>query len=152
MEDYLSLVVFVVLVVGAAVTGGIWGADAWYAGLRKPSFTPPNWLFPPAWTILYILIALAGWFVWEAGGPGSELALAFWGAQLLFNGAWSYVFFGRRQLGLALADLSLMWLCILGFILAAWDVDRRASYMFMPYLVWVSYAGALNWRILRMNP
>ena len=150
--ELLSFIVFFGLVVAAAVFGGQWGADSWYQMLNKPSWTPPNWLFPVAWTILYFMIALAGWQIWETPGADTQLPLAAWGVQLLLNAFWSYIFFGRKQIGLALAEIVLLWIAIAAFIILAWDINRTAAWLFVPYLIWVSYAGALNAAILAGNP
>ncbi|MBC8050772.1 MAG: tryptophan-rich sensory protein [Chitinophagales bacterium] len=150
--DIVSLGVFLGVVVVAAFFGGQWGANDWYRNLSKPWFTPPNWLFPVAWSILYLMIAVAGWRVWEKGGPGADRAMIIWVAQLVPNMLWSYIFFGRQEIGPALTVLGVLWTLIVFFIIAAWGVDKWAAILFVPYAVWVSYAGILNYRILRMNP
>lgn len=149
MTHLPSLLVCFALVAMAAVTGSQFTPGPWYDTLVKPAWTPPNWLFPIAWTILYIMIAVAGWRVWKSDGLGG--ALAVWGIGLAFNAAWSWLMFGERQIGLALADLVAMWLSIVAFIILASPVDRVAAILFVPYLVWVSYAGALNYVIWRWN-
>ena len=122
----------------------------WYDGLNKPEWNPPNWIFGPVWTVLYLLIAIAGWLVWRAKGFG--LALFFWFAQLAFNGAWSYLMFGEHQIDSAMIDLTLMWLAIVAFMVTAWRLSRLAVLLFVPYLFWVSFAGALNYTLLQLNP
>jgi translocator protein len=146
----LSLVVFIVLVVATASTGILFQPGAWYEGLSKPGWTPPNWLFGPVWSVLYLMIAVAGWLVWRIEGAG--LAMLLWVAQLILNGMWSWLFFGRRRMDLAFVDVVALWLAIAGFILAAWPVSGMAALLFVPYLVWVSIAGALNRAVWRMNP
>lgn len=146
----LALLVFVALVVATASTGILFQPGAWYESLRKPGWTPPNWLFGPVWSVLYIMIAVAGWLVWRAEGFG--LALALWVAQLALNGAWSWLFFGRRRMDAAFADVTLLWLSIAGFIAAALPVSQAAALLFVPYLVWVTIAAALNYTVWRMNP
>jgi tryptophan-rich sensory protein len=150
MASYLTLGAFFAFVIAAASTGAMFSPGAWYESLVRPSWTPPNWLFPIAWTILYAMIAIAGWRVWEAEGFG--LTLAVWAVGLILNAAWSWIMFGERQIGWALVDLILMWISIVAFIALAWPIDRTAAYLFLPYLVWVSYAGALNFVIWRLNP
>lgn len=145
-----SLLAFVVLCVATASTGAIFQPGAWYEALAKPSWTPPNWLFPVVWTILYIMIALAGWLVWRAVGFGG--AIFFWGLQLVLNGAWSWLFFGQRRMDLAMIDVALLWLSIATFILLALPVSLWAGLFFVPYLVWVSIAAMLNLTVWRMNP
>ncbi len=150
MSRTTSLIVFLVLVGAAATTGGLFKPGPWYETLVKPSWTPPNWLFPIAWTVLYTMIAIAGWRVWQAEGLGA--ALTVWGIGLVLNMAWSWLMFGRQDIGLALVDLILMWISIVIFIVLAMPIDRTAALLFAPYLVWVSYAGALNFVIWKWNP
>lgn len=149
MSNAVSLVVFLALVSLAAVTGSQFMPGPWYETLAKPWWTPPKWLFPIAWTILYIMIAVAGWRVWKAEGIGP--ALMVWALGLVFNAAWSWIMFGEKQIGWALADLVAMWLTVAAFIVLALPVDRTAALLFVPYIVWVSYAGALNFVIWRWN-
>jgi translocator protein len=149
--NMLTFILFLALVAGAAFFGGQWGAKDWYRTLSKPSWTPPSWLFAPAWILLYVLIAAAGTLVWNSGHESRSLLIAIWGLQLVLNGPWSYIFFGRKELGLALADIAALWLSIAALIVLAWPVSQTASILFMPYLAWVSYAAALNASIWRRN-
>ncbi|MDO8943474.1 MAG: TspO/MBR family protein, partial [Desulfobacterales bacterium] len=119
---------FVILVVVTAGSGVFFKPGEWYRGLSKPFWTPPNWLFGPVWSVLYIMIAVAGWLVWRAD-PGSP-ALWLWGLQLLLNGAWSWLFFGRRRMDLAFADLVAMWLTIAAFIVVALPLSQIAGLLF----------------------
>jgi benzodiazapine receptor len=150
MGDYVDIIVFGLVCFAAATSGGIFAPGDWYKALNKPSWTPPDWLFPIAWTVLYIMIAAAGVLVWRAEGFG--LALGIWTSQLILNAAWSWIMFGRKKIGLALADAGGMWLLIVAFILVAWPVNSTASLLFLPYLAWVSVAFMLNLSILRLNP
>lgn len=147
-----SLLVFVGLVGATGALGGQWGADNWYRALSKPGWTPPNWLFPPVWGALYLMIAVAGWLIWTSPGQYRTLILALWASQLLLNAAWSYIFFGRHDLGLGLLDIIALWTTIAAFTLAAWPVSQWAALLFIPYLLWVSYAAALNASIWLRNP
>lgn len=149
MLKFASLAVFLALVAAAAVTGMMFQPGDWYAALSKPAFTPPNWVFPVAWTLLYIMIAFAGWLALQAAGMGT--AVAIWGAALMLNAAWSYLMFGQHEIGMALVDLVLLWLAIVGFIVATWGSVPKAAYLFVPYLAWVSFAGLLNYEIWRLN-
>jgi len=144
-----SLAVFVVLVVAAASSGVFFKPGEWYRGLRKPSWTPPNWVFGPVWSVLYIMIAVAGWLVWRAD-PSSP-AIWFWAAQLLVNASWSGLFFGMRRMDLAMYDIVLLWIVVAGFIVTASAVSTTAALLFVPYLIWVTIAGALNLAVLRLN-
>jgi translocator protein len=149
MMNFISLLVFVVLVFIAAASGAVFSPGSWYRNLNRPSWTPPDWAFPVVWTILYVMIAIAGWLVWKAQGVGP--ALVVWGINLAVNAAWSWIMFGLRQIGLALADVVLLWLLTVGFIFLAAPVDSWASWLFVPYLVWVSIASALNFEVWRLN-
>ena len=147
--SYLTFAIFFLIVLAAAASGAIFKPGAWYRDLRKPPWTPPDWAFPVVWSVLYFMIATAGYIVWMAD-PSSP-AMALWVAQLVLNAAWSWLFFGRRDMVIALADVAGMWLCILGFIIAAWPLAPIASLLFMPYLVWVGVASALNLRVWQLN-
>lgn len=149
MPDW-SLALFVLLCVATASTGILFQPGEWYRGLAKPDWTPPDRAFGVVWSVLYLMIALAGWLVWRSAGAGP--ALGFWIAQLLLNGAWSWLFFGLRRMDLAFADVALLWLATLGFVVAALPVSGWAAALFVPYLAWVSVAAALNLTVWRMNP
>ena len=145
-----GLLVFLLLVAGAALFGVRFQPGSWYAGLVKPAWTPPNALFGPVWSVLYLGIAVAGWLVWRRGGWTSP-ALAFWAFQLVLNALWSWLFFGlHRPLG-ALCDIVLLWAAALAFAATAWGVNRLAAVLFVPYLLWVAYAAALNTALWRLN-
>ena len=136
----------------AATTGAIFKPGEWYAGLAKPPWNPPNWLFPPAWAVLYVSMAVAAWLVWrEAGFAGAALPLGLWFLQLGLNAAWSWLFFGLKRMDLALAELVVFWLTILGTIVAFAPVHAGAAWLLVPYLAWVTFAGWLNFTLLRLN-
>ena len=147
---YLTLIAFIALVLGGGTligTGNLPGP--WYEGLAKPFFNPPNWLFGPAWTVLYILIGIAGWLVWQR--DRSSAAMKIWWLQLALNFAWSPVFFTAQQIGLALVVVAAMLASILAFIIAAWPRDRAAAWLFTPYALWVAFATLLNASIWWLN-
>lgn len=150
MSDWLSLLPFIIAVFIVAASGAVFMPGEWYRSLNKPVWTPPSWLFAPAWTVLYGMIAVAGWLVFQA--EGGLPALACWAANLIFNGAWSWLMFGRRQIALALVDALAMLATIVLFIVLAGPVNALAAWLFVPYLVWVSFAATLNFSILRRNP
>lgn len=150
LKSVLSLAVFLALVAAVSLTGQTYLPGAWYETLAKPEWTPPNWLFPPVWAGLYVLIALAGWRVYEREGFGP--ALAVWLIGLALNCAWSVLMFGQHRIGLAALDIAALWVTILAFIALTWRTSRIASLLFVPYLVWVSYAVALNVAIYQLNP
>lgn len=147
-----TFLVFLGLVAAAAFFGGQWGAREWYRQLDKPSWTPPGWLFGPVWSLLYVMIAAAGLLVWQTPHESRPLLLGLWGAQLVLNALWSYVFFGRKELGYGLLEMMTLWLAIAAFIVMAWPVNQTASLLFMPYLAWISFAAALNAAIWLRNP
>jgi translocator protein len=142
-RSILNLIVFLVLVVGG---GWIIGATnlpgPWYAALAKPPFTPPNRLFPIAWTVLYILIAIAGWRTYER--VGSDPVMQVWWAQLVLNFAWSPVFFTKHWMWPALGIIVAMFAAIIAFIVLRWRKDRIAALLFVPYACWVAFASVLN--------
>jgi translocator protein len=150
VQNYSSLIPFIASVIAVSLTGSMFRPAEWYKSLAKPSWTPPSWLFAPVWTLLYIAIAVAGWLVWKQVGFGQ--ALIVWTIQLLLNGSWSYVMFGAKNIGAAMLTLCALWLSVALFAWLAWPIDQTASMLFWPYLVWVSFAGALNFAIWRLNP
>jgi tryptophan-rich sensory protein len=127
--------------------------STWYLTLEKPSWNPPSWLFGPVWTLLYILMGVAVWLVWRAGfdTPGVRGALILFGVQLLFNLAWSFVFFGMRQVGWALVEIIATWVLILATLLAFYQLRPAAGWLLVPYQLWVTFATALNATIWWLN-
>lgn len=120
--------------------------------LNRPGWAPPGWLFGPVWTGLYIGIAVAGWQVWRQGGFAKQrVPLVFFGAQLALNCAWTPIFFGARQVGVALAVIVVLGVVIAATTALFWRVNRLAGALFVPYLMWVSFATALNFAIWRLN-
>ncbi|MBZ9654168.1 TspO/MBR family protein [Phyllobacterium lublinensis] len=149
MSRSQALLLFLVLVVGGGLAiGYLTLPGEWYAGLVKPSFNPPNWVFAPVWTVLYILIAIAGWRVWDHELTAPQ---QFWWAQLVLNFLWSPTFFGLQQMGLALVVIVLLLLAILGFILASWKSEQTSALLFLPYLLWVAFATLLNASLWMLN-
>lgn len=148
-----ALFVFFGLVMAAASTGAIFNPGEWYARLAKPRWTPPDWLFPVAWTLLYGMIAISGWLIWRQTGfaDGGALALGAWGLHLVFNAAWSVIFFGMHRLGLALLDLIVMLATLVATIILFEPISMLAAVLLIPYLFWVLFAGILNVAILAMN-
>lgn len=148
-----QIAVLALFAAATAVTasfGAMFLPGTWYASLAKPSWTPPNWVFGPVWTALYVMIAAAGWLAWRAQGMGR--AVAVWAAALVANGLWSWLFFGSHQIAAALADILVLLALILVFIMSTWRSARWAALLFVPYLLWVTYATSLNTGIWLMNP
>lgn len=147
---WFLLVVFLVIVVGAGSIIGINTAPGdWFAGLNKPPFNPPGWLFAPVWFALYICIAIAGWRIWLRA-PKST-AMKFWGAQMLLNWLWSPTFFTLHLPWVAFIVILGVLGSIVGFIISARKVDDFSSGLMVPYLAWVSFATLLNLSIAILN-
>lgn len=155
-SDKASLLGFGLLTTLTALAGGQStrrGLSPWYEQLEKPPFQPPPWLFAPAWTFLYGLIATSGWRVYRsARSPQRRRALRLWFAQLGLNGLWSWLFFGRRRPRAALADSALLLGTSAAYLRAARGVDRTASRLFIPYVGWLAFATLLNEEVVRRNP
>ncbi|KAJ7295250.1 hypothetical protein O6H91_05G110600 [Diphasiastrum complanatum] len=125
----------------------------WYRSLNKPPWTPPNWVFPLMWTILYILMGGASWLIWKEGGFKTQaLPLGFYIAQLILNFLWTPLFFGLRYFGLAFVEIVLMWVAILVTIILFWPVNHAAAYMLLPYIIWVTLAASINLYVWIRNP
>jgi benzodiazapine receptor len=148
----LALVGWLALSFTAAAIGGFFLPGEWHARLQKPAWNPPNWIFGPVWTALYTMMAVAAWFVWKRGGFAAQLiALSLFLLQLLINALWSPLFFGLRNPALAFVDIVLLWLALLATVVAFWKVRPLAGALLVPYLAWVTFAGALNFAIWRLN-
>ena len=145
-----SAIVIALLVLAAALFGSQFMPGPWYEALEKPSWNPPNWLFGPVWTVLYVMIAIAGWLVWQKRGE-SRAPVVMWGVQLALNALWSYLFFGAQLPGVAFAEIIVLLASILAFIVVSWRVSRAASLLFVPYAAWVGFASLLNFTIWRLN-
>ena len=148
----LALFGWLALCFAAAATAVFVSTDGWYAGLQKPSWNPPSWLFGPAWSLLYILMAVAAWLVWREGGwkaQGSALRLFL--LQWFLNALWTPLFFGLHRPGLAFAEIILLWLAIAATLWSFWRVRKLAGLLLVPYLAWVTFASVLNFTIWRLN-
>jgi tryptophan-rich sensory protein len=150
LRSGLALVGFIVITFCAPLLSVGSMPGEWYAALIKPEWNPPAWLFGPAWTLLYTLMAVAAWLVWKR--VGFSRPLAFYFVQLALNAAWTPIFFGAHQLGWALAEIVVLWLAILLTLLSFRRVSPAAGWLFMPYLAWVSFATFLNFTLWRLNP
>lgn len=145
----LMLIAFLIVVVGGGIViGRFTGPDAWFVALNKPSFNPPSWLFAPVWTLLYIMIAVAGWRVWLKSDMG---AFGLWCVQLLLNFAWTPIFFTLHRIDWALGVIVLLLGTIVAFIMIAPRTDKPSAILFMPYGLWVTFATALNFAFWRLN-
>jgi tryptophan-rich sensory protein len=145
----LALVGFIVVTFCAPLLSVGAMPGAWYAALQKPSWNPPAWLFGPAWTLLYTLMAVAAWLVWKRVGFSRQMGLYF--VQLALNAAWTPIFFGAHQLGWAVVEIALLWIAILVTLRSFRRVSAAAGWLFVPYLAWVSFAAVLNAALWRLN-
>jgi tryptophan-rich sensory protein len=148
----LVLAAWLLLCFAAASLGAVFTPGEWYAGLQKPSWNPPGWLFGPVWTLLYTLMAVAAWLVWQQGGWAKQgRALRMFCIQLALNALWTPLFFGLRWPALALAEMVLLWLAIAATLVLFARVRRLAAWLLAPYLLWVSFAASLNFALWRLN-
>jgi tryptophan-rich sensory protein len=155
LRSALNLLLFVALVAAIAAVGAVFPPGTWYDGLAKPSWTPPDSLFGPVWTALYVTIAVAGWLAWRRRQSGERrrvrAAFVFYGLQLGLNALWSVFFFGLQRPDIAFADLALLWLAILANILLFYGLSPAAGLLLIPYFAWVSFAARLNLDVWRLN-
>jgi len=147
---YLLFAIFLVACGAAGATGSMFPPGHWYDQLKKPFWTPPNWLFPVAWTILYLCMSAAAARV--AMLPGSGIALALWALQIALNTLWTPVFFGLQRIREGMGVLVMLWLSVAACTVALSQLDWISGLLFVPYLIWVSVAAALNYSVLRLNP
>ena len=151
VKRHRSLALFILLVVGIGWTIGATNLPgAWYAGLQKPPFNPPNWVFAPTWTVLYVMIAVAGWRTYLQEET-TALPMQLWLAQMILNFLWSPVFFTLHHMTFALAIILTLLAVIVGFIWVQWGENRVAAGLFVPYVVWAAFASLLNYSIYRLN-
>ncbi|MBN8480147.1 MAG: tryptophan-rich sensory protein [Xanthomonadales bacterium] len=150
MRAWPSLLLFIALVAIAAVAGAFFPPDAWYANLVKPSFNPPNAVFAPAWTILYLAMAVAAWRIHRI--EGWRLPLSVWLAQLVLNAIWTPLFFGLHDAKLALVDLVVLDALVIWTTVLFFRRDRLAGFLMLLYLGWLAFATTLNAAIVSLNP
>ncbi|MDX8054316.1 TspO/MBR family protein [Lentzea sp. BCCO 10_0798] len=146
-----ALGLFAAAVLVTAVVGSLFSVSAGstYMALEQPSWAPPSWLFGPVWTLLYVMIAFAGWLAWRAGATRRELTL--FGVQLVLNAAWTPLFFGLGWFWVAFAEILVLWLAIVAVIVVFTRRSKAAGLLLVPYLGWVSFAAALNLSIAVLN-
>lgn len=150
----LFISILIPLLVGT--TAGLFtsaGVKGWYAVAAKPSFNPPNWIFAPVWTTLYILMGISLYLVWKSNAAKSvkQTAITLFAVQLVLNFFWSFIFFSLQQTGWALLEIAVMWLAILLTILWFAKISKSAAWLLVPYICWVSFATVLNFYIWKLN-
>ena len=156
MNKIILLVASIIICLLAGVIGSFFtatGPDSWYAGIQKPVFNPPNWIFGPVWTVLFILMGVSLFMVWSQGtsNPLVRHALLLFGAQLVLNIIWSALFFGLESPLFAFLEILVLWVVILLVIISFFKVSKPAAYLLLPYIAWVSFAAILNFAILIIN-
>ncbi|MDZ7789051.1 MAG: TspO/MBR family protein [Xanthomonadales bacterium] len=152
---WFGLLAWLALCFAVSVVGAVASLEApsFYAQLAQPGWAPPAWLFGPVWTVLFAMMAVAAWLVWQQGGfSRRRVALTLFLVQLAFNALWSWLFFAWQLGGLAFVDIVLLWLSIAATIAVFWRTSPVAGILLLPYLAWVSFAAALNLAIWRLNP
>jgi tryptophan-rich sensory protein len=151
----MALAIFLALSFATAFIGSLFtsaSVDGWYRTINKPSWTPPSWIFGPVWTLLYFTMAIAAWLVWRRRGNANvTVALALFAIQLVLNAAWSGFFFGWQNPEFAFVDIVLLWSAILATMIAFGRITAVSGWLFAPYMIWVTFAAALNLAIWRMN-
>jgi benzodiazapine receptor len=148
----IVLIGFVGISFLAAAIGAMFRPGEWYEKLHKPAWRPPNWVFRPAWTFLYLTIAVSGWLVWRTSGfAGAAFPFAIYLMQLILNASWPPIFFGMRRPDLAFIEVVTLWLSIIATIAAFHRVNAAAAWLLLPYLAWVTFAAAINLAIWRLN-
>ena len=152
-NPWIVLALFVIICLAVGLGAG-WATQQsvtdWYPTLVKPSWNPPNWVFGPVWTLLYIMMAVAGWLVWR-NGTDVKPALTLFFSQLALNFAWSFLFFGARSPWLGLVGIAMLLMAVATTTFVFWRITKPAGLLFVPYLAWVTFASLLNLTIWRLN-
>ncbi len=156
MSNTVKLIICIVLTVGFGSLGGIFTAaeiQGWYLHLNKPSWNPPNWLFAPVWTSLYLLMGISLYLVWKtpANTDAKRWAVIIFIAQFVLNFLWSYIFFREHLMGWAFVEITVMWIAILCTIIAFSRINKTAAWLLVPYISWVSFAAILNYTVWQLN-
>ncbi len=154
-ESWVSLLPFVAVCFAAAGIGALAtrsSVKSWYPHLSRPDWTPPDWVFGPVWTTLYLMMAISAWLVWRGTSSATaRVALTLFGIQLVLNVLWSVVFFGLRRVGAAFAEVLLLWMMLIATAVAFYPLSLLAAWLLIPYIAWVGLASYLNFRIWQMN-
>ncbi len=155
IQKWLGLAAWIVIAFLPAETAVFVDTGAWYHSLNRPAWTPPSWVFGPVWTLLYLLMGIAAWRVWATYGfrdRHARFSLVLFLVHLIFNAAWTWIFFGLHMLTTAAVEIVILWAMILALAVLFWKRDRIAGSLLLPYLLWVAYATALTLSIVRRNP
>ena len=152
----LKLIVSILICQGAGLVGSVFTSPAiptWYATLQKPSFEPPNWVFAPVWTLLFLLMGISLYLIWSKGleDKKAKIAIVIFSSQLVLNILWSFLFFGFKSPLYAFIEIIILWLAILATIISFYRISKTAAYLLLPYILWVSFASVLNFSIMILN-
>ncbi len=156
VNNFFKLVIAVGVSELAGIIGSIFTISAtpnWYSAIEKPALNPPSWVFGPVWTTLYALMGIAAWLIWKKGWGRKDVkvAIGVFGIQLFLNAIWSIIFFGLQNPGPAFVDIILLWLVIVWTMVVFYKISKPATYLLVPYLLWVSFATYLNYTIWALN-
>ena len=156
MKSLATLLAWIIICLAVGFIGSIFtipSIPTWFAGLNKPPFSPPNWIFSPVWTTLFILMGISAWLIWEKGISNKEVrsAIMIFAAQLVLNMLWSILFFGLKSPLSAFLEIIVLWLFILATILSFYKISKPAAWLLIPYILWVSFASVLNLSIWLIN-
>ncbi len=155
MKDFKKLAISIVIPLIIGFLSSFFTMNSiptWYNSLIKPSLTPPNWVFFPAWTILYILMGISLYLVWRKGfNKKTKTAIYFFSTQLLLNFLWTFLFFGLKQLFIASLEIVVLWILILVTIIKFYKVSKTAAYLLIPYILWVTFASYLSFSVFLLN-
>jgi len=158
--DKKQMIRFVISLAACFAASGLGGIfvtresiTVWYAGMNRPAFTPPDWVFGPVWTVLYLLMAVSFFIIWDKAGssPNGRKAIRLFLIQLALNAAWTPLFFGAHLLAVSFIEIILLWSAILATIIVFRTISSRASILLVPYLIWVGYASVLNGFLWHLN-
>lgn len=154
MKNWIKLVSSLALPLAVGGTASLFTQaeiDRWFTTIQKPAWQPPSWIFAPVWTTLYVLMGVALYRIWKQKVTGKEQAIILWGSQLALNFLWSFIFFNRHRIGLALVDIVALWLLVLLTIFSFSKFSKTAAWLLVPYISWVSFAAILNFAIYQLN-
>lgn len=156
MSKFIIPIFFVLISQFAGIVGSIFTVPAiatWYAKLTKPSFNPPGWIFGPVWILLYTMMGISAYLVWQKWGESgmARVGVMLFFVHLIFNALWSYLFFGLKNPMFAFFEIIVLWLMILAMIIIYYQINKTASYLLIPYIMWVSFASVLNFYIWKLN-
>lgn len=152
IKEYAGLSVWIIVCSLAGVFGAQFEPGTWYELLQKPAWTPPNWLFPIVWPVLYVMMGISAWLVWKMESVSlTDYEFNWFFLQLVLNAIWSWLFFGKHYIAAGLAEIFLLWIAIAFTLLLFWKKNRAAGLLLIPYLLWISFASALNFAIWQLN-